>query len=615
LWLLLAIIIAASFAVRLTAWAHWHTGAIESEGAEYARLAENLRSGAGYVGLVTPGPQLNFNPLFPLLIAATSFFTHNNFELAGRLVALILGGLLPLPVFGIATRLFNRRVGFIAAILALLHPLLIHLSFTVFSEGPYTTLLLSAIYFALRAVQQSSIRNWLLVGAAFGAAWLLRAEASVAFAIALLFALMATPGDRITRCKRALAAIVVFLTLALPEVIFIYRATGKVKLEGKSAIFLYDARRILAAERSPGVDYVSPGGYHEIPSSEPDIDSGQPWQEKWAFFGIDSHFKGMGFPMRPHTELVRDTQITLKDSIRIVGAGIRRNTPILFQRLSSDWLGAPLLPALALLGVLRRPWRGSQAVGRWLVLLSAAAPVAATFSALRTEQRYYFVLIPMLSIFAANGLVGVGLWVRASTCAAGWRIVRHPVISQCLIPGFLGLAMVLSPVSGVKRVYVFGENAPSTRVDKQVGNWIGLQQDHPIRIMDLSVPLAYHAGAQSFSYFPYCTGESALGYLDAAQVDYVILRRGEHFTRYYENWLVHGIPDPRAELLQLPSVLGADKFVIYRWHRNERNNTVASLHSPVGNLCGIGSTLGKYGRPAAMIDNKVAARSESLCSL
>src|SRR5437773_2022235 len=107
LWLSLTLLVAASFAVRVAALAYWGTGAIESEGAEYARIAENLRNGIGYVGLVTPGAQLNFNPLFPLLIAGTSFVTHN-YEWAGRLVALVMGALLPLPVFGIASRLFNR---------------------------------------------------------------------------------------------------------------------------------------------------------------------------------------------------------------------------------------------------------------------------------------------------------------------------------------------------------------------------------------------------------------------------------------------------------------------------------------------------------------------------
>jgi 4-amino-4-deoxy-L-arabinose transferase-like glycosyltransferase len=515
---------------------------------------------------VTPGPQLNFNPLFPLLIAGTSFVTHN-YELAGRLVALIMGALLPLPVFGVGSRLFNRRVGFIAAALALLHPLLVHLSFTVFSEGPYTTLFLSAVYFVVRALNDSSIGNWLLVGGAFGLTYLVRAEATVAFVIALLFALTATEGGRTVRCKRVVAALLVFVALALPVAIFIYKSTGKVRLEVKSTIFFYTGKRILAADTKPGVDYESPGGRHEVPSPAPNVESGQRWEDKWAFYGIDTHLKGMGFPLRPHAEVIQETQLKLKDMVRLLGKGIRQNAPALMQRLSSDWLGAPLLPALALLGALRRPWRGPQASSRLFVLVVAVAPILATFSALWNEERYYFVLVPLLCIWAANGLQEIGLWTQASGAAAGWRMLERPTVSQCIVPGLIGLAMIISPVKGVRRVYVFVDSALPSRVDKEVGLWIGQQQDHPAKIMDLSIPLAFHAGAQ-FTYFPYCTGDMALRYLDTAQVDYVVLRRDEKFTQYYEAWVTYGIPDHRAELVRPSGVAGADKFVIYRWHRN-----------------------------------------------
>ncbi len=562
--MLLALMVAASFAVRVAALAYWRTGAIESEGAEYARIAENIRHGAGYVGLATPGPQLNFPPLFPLLIAGTSFVTHN-YEWAGRLVALIMGALLPLPVFGVASRLFNRRVGFIAAMLALLHPLLVNLSFTVFSEGPYATILLAAVYVVVRALDQSSTRLWLLVGGAFGLSYLLRAEASAVFAIAVLFALTATEGDRTVKWKRAVSAIVAFLALALPEVIFIYRATGKVRLEGKSAIFVYTGRRILAAEMAPGVDYESTGGTYEVASPEPSVESGQRWEEKWAWYGIDSHLKGTGTAMRSFAEVIRETQVTLKDLV-LVGKGLGRNAPVLFQRISSDWLGAPLLPALALLGALRRPWRRPQASSRLFVMLVAAVPVVANpFALMPAEPRYFFVFVPLLSIWAANGLFEVGLWTKASSGAAGWRVLARPLLSQCIVPGLIGLAMIISPVKGVRRLGVFREGALASRVDKEVGLWIGRQQDRPVRIMDLQIPLAYHTGAQ-FSHFPYCTGELALRYLDAAQVDYVVLRQGEAFTRYYEDWLKHGIPDRRAELMHVSSGAASD-FVVYRWHR------------------------------------------------
>jgi len=77
LWLLLSLIVTASFAVRVGALAYWGTGAIESKGAEYATIAENLSSDVGYVGydgLVSPGPQLVFPALFPVLIVGASLW-------------------------------------------------------------------------------------------------------------------------------------------------------------------------------------------------------------------------------------------------------------------------------------------------------------------------------------------------------------------------------------------------------------------------------------------------------------------------------------------------------------------------------------------------------------
>jgi 4-amino-4-deoxy-L-arabinose transferase-like glycosyltransferase len=583
LWVPLALILAASFAVRLAALAHWGTGTIESEGAEYAKIAENLRNGVGFVGLVSSGPQVNFSPLFPLLIAGTSFVTHD-YEWAGRLVSLVLGALLPLPVFGIASRLFNWRVGLIAAILTLLHPLLVYLSFMVYSEGPYATLLLSAVYLVVRTLNDSSTKRWLLVGGAFGLCYLHRAEATAAFAIAVLFALTATKGDLAAKFKRAACAIVVFLALALPEVIFIYKSTGKVLLEAKSTIlFSYTGRRFLAAETNPGVDYESAGGQHDVPSSAPNEEGGYPdrWEGKWAFYGIDSHLNGTGTAMRPFADVARETKIRLKDLFPLVKKGIRYNIPGLFQALSSGWLGAPLLPALALLGVFRRPWRGPQASTRLFVLLVAAAPALATLFVLWGDARYYFIFVPILCIWAANGIFEIGLWMKSSSAAAEWSLLARPTVSRWIFPGLLGLALVISPVKQVTKNYEFSGSAPPTRVDREVGLWIGRQQNRPIRIMDLSLPLSYHAGAERHVYFPYCTGELALRYLDAAEVDYIVLRRGEKFTQYYEDWLRRGIPDRRAELLQLPSVAGAEKFVIYRWHRSDDTDGPRTVSSEI----------------------------------
>jgi hypothetical protein len=169
-----------------------------------------------------------------------------------------------------------------------------------------------------------------------------------------------------------------------------------------------------------------------------------------------------------------------------------------------------------------------------------------------------------LSIWAANGLFEIGLWTKASAAAAGWRVLAGPMVSQCIIPGLIGLAIIIGSVKAVRRLSEFTDSAPSRRVDKELGLWIGRQQNHPVRIMDIELPLAYHAGAQ-FSQFPYCTGDLALRYIDAVKVDYIVLRRGESFTKYYAEWNAQGIPDSRAELVPVPP--GADaQFVMYRWH-------------------------------------------------
>jgi hypothetical protein len=91
----------------------------------------------------------------------------------------------------------------------------------------------------------------------------------------MLFAFIATGGNLAVKVRRVAYATAVFLVLALPEVAFLYKSTGKVLLEAKSRVlFSYTGRRILAAETKPGVDYVSDGGRHEVPSPEPNADGG-----------------------------------------------------------------------------------------------------------------------------------------------------------------------------------------------------------------------------------------------------------------------------------------------------------------------------------------------------
>ena len=540
-FLLLVLMTLASLAVRVAALAHWGTGAIDSEGTEYARIAQNLRSGIGYVGMTSPGPELLFPPLYPFLIGVASFLT-GEYEWAGRLVSLVLGSLLPLPMFGIASRLFNRRTGFVAGMLTVFCPLLVSLSFAVLVEGPYITILFSAVYIVLHALDRPSIRMYCLAGGSFGLAYLTRQEAVGPLLIAVLLALCFTEGSFAARSKRAVAAIAVFAVVALPEVVLIYRSTGKVRLETKSSLFYAEEIRTAIGQNNNEANPV-----------------------EWAQHSINANLESTGTSNRSQADVVRETRMKFGQLARIEKIGIRKNTPILLEQLSSRWLGAPFLPALALLGALRRPWRRGLVSSHLYVMLVPLTAMMATFSVTWTDARFYFVLVPFLTIWAANGLVGVGLWTKACIDVAGWHWIS-PVISKWVVPGLIGLVVVLYPVKGVRSIWEFQQGSRATRGVKELGLWIGQQQKAQVRIMDRSTPLAFHANAQWVA-FPYCDGDLAVRFLDAAEVDYVVLRQSEKYTQYYQDWLTNGIPDSRAERVKVPSSLSGLGITVFRWHR------------------------------------------------
>jgi len=538
----LGLIVVGALAIRVIAvLTFWRPGAIGGEGAEYARIAENLRNGLGYVGIATPGPELMFPPLFPLLIALSSMIT-SDYEWAGRLVAIIFGAALPLPVYGIASRLFDRTAALTAALIAACHPLFIGLSISVLSEGPYATLLLSAVYVVLRALdERSTTKDWCLVGATFGLAYLVRQEAVVPLLISVFFALVALPGARAVRCKRGMAAVVAFFVLASPQIAILYRATGNLSLQEKSTINFALGSRMLAGQ---------------------DV--------RQAGFAINEKLEGTGVWMAPNVTIVRETRIDMKSLIRFVAKGLRQNTPILLQHVSEAWFGAPFLPALAFLGFFRQRWRQSAASRHLFVLLVPATAIVTTFSVVHAIfPRNYFVLVPFVSIWAASGLIGVVRWTKATVDSMRFERLRFALLGSVTFAiASLAVVAYVNTAAGVKSGSGLSEESSvSSRDIKEVGMWIRRQQDRRVKIIDLGTTPAFHADAE-YVHFPYSNAETAIRFLDAAKVDYVILRRKGRFTDYYDDWITNGIPDPRAKLAYASSGPNPGAFLVFKWRRN-----------------------------------------------
>jgi 4-amino-4-deoxy-L-arabinose transferase-like glycosyltransferase len=550
-FIFLTLIVIASAGVRAGAWHHWRTGAIESEGAEYARIAENLREGRGYVGISTPGTQLVFAPLFPSLIAAASVVTHNDYELAGRLVTFLLGVMLPLPVFGIAIRLFHWRTAAIAAALVVVFPLFINLSFTVFSEGPYITVLLTAVYLVLSAFDHPSVLSWFLVGGAFGSAYLIRQEAVGPLLLALLLGSFARDAAPVMKIKRAAAALAVFIVLALPQVLLLYRSTGKLRLEGKSAINYAWGIRAMAEHADSRSDQSV---------QETDYDAAN---------SINDRLEETGVGMRPNADIIRETHVHIKDLLHFFLEAVRGNTPELFAKLRERWLGAPFLPALALLGALRRPWPRRTALHHLYFVLIPTTAVLTTFTVVHAIYvRYYFVLTPFFLVWGANGLVEAARWTNANILLFFRR--RNAWLPGALVAGLTAVLMLNYSFKDTRSLFVFREGSLESLGAKDAGLWIQKQQTRRVRVMDVLDTVAFHADAD-YVHFPSCNPGVAIRYIEKEKVDYVVFRQGFDQPRYYKDWLQSRIPDARAQLVYATAEGDPNGIRVFRWNQPAAN--------------------------------------------
>jgi hypothetical protein len=282
--------------------------------------------------------------------------------------------------------------------------------------------------------------------------------------------------------------------------------------------------------------------------------------------GINEKLEGTGVWMLPNATVVRETRTDMKTLMRFAANGIRNNTPYLLRVLSDAWFGAPFLPALACFGFFRQPWQQSTWSRHLFVLLVLAASTAATFSILHSiAPRFYFVLVPFFSIWAANGVIGVALWTRRTADSIRFqRLSFVPLGSATFVVASLAVLAYVNTGAGARRCSSFIELSPSSRDLREVGLWIGRQQDHRVKIMDVGTQPAFHADAE-YVHFPCSSAETAIRFLDAAKVDYLILRRAEIFTDYYDDWIQNGIPDPRAKLVYASGGPNPGAFVVYKW--------------------------------------------------
>jgi len=180
-----------------------------------------------------------WSPFFPWLIAVFCNFT-GNYELAGRLVSVVMGALLPVPVYFLGRMLYDKTAGLIAAAFIAFFPPLAFQSTTALTEATYMFFVALAVIAGWEMLKRNSIVAAMISGLLAGCLYLTRPEG---IGFLLVFAGWIAAG-----CVGKLFLIkplrMIYLLLALsggfiavsaPYLIFLHDRTGTWTISAKGA--------------------------------------------------------------------------------------------------------------------------------------------------------------------------------------------------------------------------------------------------------------------------------------------------------------------------------------------------------------------------------------------
>ncbi|HET7106183.1 MAG TPA: glycosyltransferase family 39 protein [Candidatus Acidoferrum sp.] len=518
---------------------HWPLS-IESEGVYYARIAENLLAGRGYVGAREAGKQLLYPPLYPWLVAGATAIVGNS-ELAGRIVSAVCGSLWVIPLMFIARSAFGGAAGLIAGIIAVVGPPLIAISGTVQSEPAYLVFQAAGVYFALQIWPSLPKRACYLGGVCFGIAYLARPEASIYIALTTLFIFLT--GRTVLQLKSAARLILAFVLTILPYVVWLSIQTGSPRLEAKSVTNYVEATG-WAAHLPPGK----------------------------IFFAVDDQLNDVGLSNQSDLAMIQKTKLSTAKVFWLAMHGASTNVMRLLSTIMESRLfGGSLFLLLLGLGFVAPAPDANSLARRGFLFAAAVASIVPLFSLHAFHDRFVFPFLTLLLPFAAGGVVFLYRSL-SSTLASGARLPA--LLSTSLAGSIAALVLIgyLATQAHTMKHLETDARLPEQDITVQRGDVFVKNLGQTIRsygvknalVMDGTPAIGYYAGAADWP-LPYCDSETAIRYIEKKAPDFVVLQSSkEDVFPYLKEWIEKGIPDPRMELVYRATAPNGEVAQVYR---------------------------------------------------
>ncbi len=510
------------------------TGEIDTEGAGYASIARNLLAGNGYVMIGIGGPNLFFPPLFPILIAAVTLITGEA-EIAARAVSVMMGGLLSLPVYAVARRMYGVRIALGAAALTAFHPSLVQFSTTGFCEPTYLTLLLTALACVMRALDRPSGRNMAVSGGCYGLAYLVRPEVLIFMLIGMAYIVggrvLLRDGSWRVVARRILLVPIVFLIFAGPYIAWLSIETGQFRFEGKSP---FNNETIMRMQRGASLNE--------------------------ARLRVDPDLTPVGVTVQPNVVFIKSYHAGLRDLVGMIATKAKPALRDAVAAISGNLaFGVPPLFGLAILGLFGFPWRPRMLLDQCHILMLLALSIFGTLFIFYSDPRFYLSFVVFFCIWGSAGLAVLARWARDSARLSGATVSQQTWIgvSASVVAVAAIVAASLPPALGL------AQYSRATRAIKYSGESL-INLANPPRIADTQTSYAFHAKA-GFSYLPQSDESTALRYLKKLKVTHVVLRETALSEQpYLGTWWKMGVPD--AVRIQRLTVGPGQAVDVYQFH-------------------------------------------------
>jgi 4-amino-4-deoxy-L-arabinose transferase-like glycosyltransferase len=516
---------------RRTVVAVIHSGLpIDNEGAEYARLADNLRAGAGYVDLRGVF-RAHDPPLYPLLIALVAPVLRDT-ELAGRLISLVFGSLMIVPVYALARQAYGNRVAACAGFLAAIYPFFIVNATSVLSETLFTALAFGGAALVLRALTQRSSRIAAASGVLFGFSYLTQQESIIWMCLAVAVAFWVTyRQERRLRVAalRCCAVLLPFIVIATLYWTVVARETGHFTAANSRSGNWVEGVRIMN-----GMSFEKAAlllGPHLEPLG-PEL-SNYPFPKPYA---------------GPHS---------IAEAVRWTAYAAVHHAREIFWYLRQPEFGSGALLVGALAGFVLPPWTARRRALEAFFVVSMLVIFTALLFPMLLEPRSLVAFVSFLLLWTARGLC---LTIDACAMRFGRATVSRQQSFGLPVTGIAVTIAVLATFGFAGRAEAAGRL--HTGIERRAGAWIARHLPGAL-VMDQGSATPYYAHASRWLTLPWGNNALVLRYIHQQRPGVIVIIASQaDQLPYLRRWLRRGIPDRLARRIATLHQ-GGDTAVIY----------------------------------------------------